>query len=244
MSHLDTSFSAPLPRVTVVTVSMNDAGGLAATMESVAGQSYENFQYVVVDGGSTDGSPALLRQYEALVDKCVCEMDQGTYHAMNKSLLLADGEWLLFMNAGDVFASPDALSAAVSCIDGTADVVYSDWIYRESGKRVHADKKRMIVRHQSVLYRADLHRVFGTYTVGRGVTISDFIFFMAISERRWVYCGHPISICEQGGASAYPSHFHQRIATEFIFGKRSRMELIGILLLHPAYWFIKTLFRR
>lgn len=227
-----------LPRVSVITVVMNDAVGLSRTISSVAAQDYGNIQYVIVDGGSTDGSLDLIKSQNHLVDSWISEPDEGIYHAMNKGLALADGEWVLFMNAGDEFSSTGALSLAAALINGGVDVVYSDWIYRRSGTLAKANLPKMNVRHQSVMYRTRLHETFGTYVVGQRVSISDFIFFLAISDRRWAYCSHPLSICDEEGVSANPSHFYQRIATEFVFGRRGRFSASAIILLYPIYRFL------
>lgn len=231
--------SCQSPRVSIVTVVRNDAPGLARTLASVAAQDYANRQMVVIDGGSTDGTLETLRQHATVIDIWVSEPDEGIYHAMNKGVALADGEWLLFMNAGDEFAGADALSSAVAVTDPGVDVVYSDWIYREDSALAKADFDRMNIRHQSVLYSKSLHMVFGLYVVGRGVTISDYVFFLSVSKRRWAYCVRPISICDKAGASGKPTHFYQRMAAELLFGRRSRVAVATILLLHPLYRFIK-----
>lgn len=236
MSLLDLS---PSPRVSVITVVRNDPVGLARTLSSVAAQDYENRQVVVIDGGSTDRTLEMLQHHATAIHTWISEPDEGIYHAMNKGLELADGEWLLFMNAGDEFTGADALSSAVAATDPSVDVVYSDWIYRENSTLTKADFGRMNVRHQSVLYRKSLHEAFGLYVVGRGVTISDFVFFLSIAERRWAYCAHPISLCDKAGASGKPTHFYQRMATELLFGRRSRISVATILLLYPLYRFLK-----
>lgn len=228
-----------LPRVSVITVVMNDAAGLSRTISSVTAQDYGNVQYVVVDGGSSDGGLDVIERHNSVIDAWVSEPDEGIYHAMNKGLALADGEWLLFMNAGDEFLGARALSSAVALMQDGVDVIYSDWKYRESGALAKANITRMNVRHQSVMYKKNLHETFGTYIVGKRVSISDFIFFQSISGRRWVYCKEPISVCDQEGVSANPSHFYQRIATEFIFGRRGRFDSAAIILLYPIYRFLK-----
>lgn len=231
--------NAVLPRVSIITVVRNDALGLARTLASVVKQAHANRQWIVIDGGSTDDTLATLRQHEAAIDTWISEPDAGIYHAMNKGVALADGEWLLFMNAGDEFADADALAAAVAVTSPGVDVVYADWIYREDGALARADLTRMNVRHQSVLYRKSLHEVFGLYVVGKGVTIADFVFFQSIARRHWAYCSQPISLCDRAGVSGQPAHFHQRMAVELLFGRRSRVEVAAILLLHPLYRFLK-----
>ena len=231
------------PRVSVITVVRNEVAGLARTLASVMAQDYLNRQVVVIDGGSTDGTLEIVHQYQTAIDAWISEADEGTYHAMNKGITLANGEWLLYMNAGDEFASSDALSSAVAATIPDLDVVYSDWIYREENTLAKADLARMNVRHQSVMYRKSLHEVFGVYLVGKRVTIADFVFFLSIAQMRWVYCATPISICDKAGASGKPSHFYQRMATELLFGRRSRVSVAVILLLHPLFRLLKNRIR-
>lgn len=227
------------PKISVISVTMNDALGLSKTIASIGIQKYPNIEYILIDGGSVDGSDKIIRVNRGVIDKVLIEPDVGIYHAMNKGIRLADGEWLLFMNAGDVFSAPDALSKAVSVIRGNVDVVYSDWIYCETGRLVKANLNKLNVRHQSVMYRKHLHESYGNYVVGKRVSISDYIFFLSIAHKNWRYCATPISICEQQGTSANPAHFYQRIASELIFGKRTRLNACFILLAYPFYRFIK-----
>lgn len=228
-----------LPKVSVITVSMNDVIGLGKTITSVINQNYENLQYIVIDGASNDGSYELIQNHLNKVDKVLIEADTGVYHAMNKGVSLADGEWLIFMNAGDVFATSTSLSDAVASITDKTDVVYSDWFYLLSGKRIVGNLKGMNVRHQSVLYKKSLHNIYGYYVVGKRVSISDYIFFLSISNNHWTYCKEAISICDQSGISANPSHFYQRIATDLIFGRRNRLNAALVLAIHPVYHFLK-----
>ena len=227
------------PSISIVTVTYNDMDGLKKTMDSIVELNYPNYQYIVVDGGSTDGSVELIKK-ATIIDNWISEEDKGIYHAMNKAITLATGDWLLFMNAGDIFFSADCLGEAVACIKHNTDVIYSDWLYSsESGKLAIADKKKMNVRHQSVIYRKKLHEIYGTYVVANGVTISDFIFFLSLSNLNWVYSKQPLSICDENGVSSEVFHFYQRIAIELVFAHRSRLSSIFILLFHPIYRFIK-----
>ena len=90
-------------KVTIVTVTRNDAGNLLETIESVAAQTYQNREYIVIDGGSTDGTRELLTKYNNVIDGWVSEPDEGIYHAMNKGAQRATGEWVMFLNSGDLF---------------------------------------------------------------------------------------------------------------------------------------------
>jgi glycosyltransferase involved in cell wall biosynthesis len=225
--------------LTVITVVLNDPEGLERTLTSLEAQTWADWECVVVDGGSKDRTLAVLHAHADTVTRSVSEPDLGIYHAMNKGLDFADTEWLLFMNAGDEFADPEVLSAAMLLARHEVDIVYSDWVYREDRTLVRASHEQMNVRHQSVIYRKALHSLYGSYVVGAGVSISDYIFFQSVARRHWVYCGEPISCCDRAGVSANPRHFYQRLSVELIFGRRSRTTTALILLIHPVYRFIK-----
>jgi len=91
------------PRITIVTVVLNCIGCIEKTILNVINQSYGNIEYIVVDGGSTDGTLEVIRKYEAHIDLWISENDKGIYSAMNKGIDLSTGDWINFMNAGDHF---------------------------------------------------------------------------------------------------------------------------------------------
>ena len=90
-------------KYSIITVNFNNKEGLRKTIESVIRQSFRDFEYIVIDGGSTDGSADILKEYDAQIDYWVSEPDKGIYNAMNKGIVQAKGEYLNFMNSGDYF---------------------------------------------------------------------------------------------------------------------------------------------
>lgn len=92
-----------LPKISVITVVYNGVDELEQTMLSVTEQSYPNIEYIVIDGGSGDGTLDIIERYRERIDVLVSERDRGIYDAMNKGLALATGEWVNFMNCGDYF---------------------------------------------------------------------------------------------------------------------------------------------
>jgi len=114
--------------VTIVTVNRNNAAGLVRTFDSVRRLTFSNFQYVVIDGASTDDSMDVVENQRDLIDRCVHELDTGTYNAMNKARSIAQGRYILFLNSGDYFASPEALSDID--LDTGEDLVYGNHTYR------------------------------------------------------------------------------------------------------------------
>lgn len=92
-----------LPLITVVTVVFNGEQFLEETIQSVINQTYPNIEYIIIDGGSNDGTLEIIRKFEHAIDYWVSEKDAGIYDAMNKGMQLATGQWVNFMNAGDSF---------------------------------------------------------------------------------------------------------------------------------------------
>lgn len=103
-----------IPKITVVTVCFNCASEIAGTIESVISQDYGNKEYVVIDGGSSDGTVRILERYASSIDILVSEPDQGVYDAMNKAVARASGQWICFMNAGDTFSGSNTLSTMMA----------------------------------------------------------------------------------------------------------------------------------
>lgn len=104
-------------KISVITVNLNDINGLRRTVSSIIEQTYKDYEYIVIDGGSTDGS----REYIASIDKIsywISEPDTGIYNAMNKGLSIAQGEYCIFMNSGDFFYNKDVLEEIAPFLQG------------------------------------------------------------------------------------------------------------------------------
>jgi glycosyltransferase involved in cell wall biosynthesis len=120
-------------KISVVTVNYNNARGLERTIESVACQEGSDFEYIVVDGDSSDGSRAVIEARGKAITKAIIEKDSGPYEAMNKGAVLATGEYLLFLNSGDSLSRSDALSQAESRLGGK-DIYYGNAVLSRRGE--------------------------------------------------------------------------------------------------------------
>lgn len=131
-----------LPDLSLITINYNNASGLERTFKSVFSQINQSFEYIVIDGGSTDGSKQVIERFESNIHIRVSEPDKGIYNAMNKGLEKAKGTYVLFINSGDELNGDDALNKAIPFLDGT-DIIYSDLMLLSEGReqlKLYPDK--------------------------------------------------------------------------------------------------------
>jgi glycosyltransferase involved in cell wall biosynthesis len=235
------------PRISVITVCLNAAPVIEATLRSVFAQNYANLEYVVVDGGSTDGTVEVIRRYADRLSAFVSEPDQGVYHAMNKGIDLARGEYLLFLNAGDALAAPDVISRTAGAAD--ADVLYGDFAYSEGPRkgRVTADIDKGVFNHQCILYRKSLHAAFGKYFSVRGLTAADYLFFMhlrASGGASFRKLDLVLSVVDPHGMSAGLQTFLQVNLVDALLGRQGRYATVFRIAVHPVYDFFRSILRR
>ncbi len=122
-------------KYSIITVNYNNKDGLHKTIESVIHQTFRDFEYIIIDGGSTDGSADVLREYDKDIDYWVSEPDKGIYHAMNKGIAQAHGEYINFMNSGDCFYDNERLKMLTSNHFHSDIIIGSDYWYNpENGK--------------------------------------------------------------------------------------------------------------
>jgi hypothetical protein len=101
------------PRISIITSTFNAAAQLPYTIRSIREQTSREFEWIVVDGNSTDGTQALLRENDDLISRWISEPDQGIYDAWNKACKMARGEWVVFLGAGDELAAPHTLAECI-----------------------------------------------------------------------------------------------------------------------------------
>ena len=112
-------------KLSVITINYNNCDGLRKTIESVVNQTCYDFEYIIIDGGSTDGSVDVIKEYADKIGYWVSEADNGCYHAMNKGIKVATGEYVIFMNSGDYFYSNEIIADFVAS-NPTEDVLCGD----------------------------------------------------------------------------------------------------------------------
>lgn len=120
-------------KISVITVCFNTVSTLEKTILSVLNQSYPNIEYIIIDGGSTDGSVDIIKKYADRLAYWVSEPDRGVYDAMNKGIIVATGDYTIFINSGDYFYSNDVLMHLSNERFEDADLIYGP-VYVESKK--------------------------------------------------------------------------------------------------------------
>src|SRR5262245_56352604 len=133
--------SANWPRITVVTPSYNQAQFLEETMCSVLDQKYPNLEYIVIDGGSADGSCDIIRNYESQLAHWGSEKDRGAADAIAKGLRQATGSIVAYLNSDDVYVS-GSLKAAAEAFEKPCDVVYGDTYWTDAAGRVIGQRRQ------------------------------------------------------------------------------------------------------
>jgi glycosyltransferase involved in cell wall biosynthesis len=167
-------------KLSIITVNFNDAEGLERTIRSVISQTFHDYEFIIIDGGSTDGSVGVIKQYERYIDYWVSEPDGGIYPGMNKGLRQAKGEYLNFMNGGDCYHSSDVLEQIFS-LNTDADIITGK--HAENGLRnvgeggvTMLDLYKWAIDHQASFIRSDValrHPYDEKYRI-----VSDWKFFI------------------------------------------------------------------
>ena len=198
--------------LSIITINYNRKSDLEATLKSVAEQSYGDFEYVVIDGGSTDGSVELLKSYSDEIDYWVSEPDKGIFDAMNKGIQAAKGEYLLFLNGGDIFLHPDALANAVDHLKSCKeDIVYGDIMVEMSygGELRFSYPDTLNFRyflehdlpHQATFIRRQLFDQYGLYDPHNKINADWTFFVLTICKHQVSYRHIPCTFTrfQQGG---------------------------------------------
>lgn len=208
-------------KLSVITVNYNNAAGLQQTMDSVLTQLPAVAEYLVVDGGSTDKSPALIRSQAPRLAYWVSEEDLGVYDAMNKGIGKATGDYLMFLNSGDLLAQPNSLQA---CLDLLAthpatDVLYGDVATVVDGRPVDTWRfpsqltlpffRTQTINHQASLIKASLFQEFGPYPAQYHLAADYWLYLGSmLHDKKFTHFNAQLVRYDKSGLSAADSYQH------------------------------------
>lgn len=121
-------------KLSIITINYNNKIGLEKTIKSIIGQTYKDFEYIVIDGGSNDGSKEIILENESKITHWISEPDKGIYNAMNKGILKAKGEFILFINSGDILFDENVISKTINQLNLEFDFIYGNLCYNKNDK--------------------------------------------------------------------------------------------------------------
>lgn len=200
------------PKISVVTVVYNNENYIGSTIESVINQTYNNIEYVIIDGGSTDKTKEIIEKHIDNIDVFISERDKGIYDAMNKGIALCSGDFILFLNSGDVFYANESIiklaEYVMKCIH--VDIIYGDvgvafqkfnFMSIMKSKNIVDIRKGMVANHQSCLINRELHLKYN-YDL-RYKLASDYHFILKsyLNGANIIQVPIVISVISDGGVS-------------------------------------------
>ncbi len=199
-------------KFSVITINLNNREGLERTIKSITTQSATDFELIVVDGGSTDGSLKVAESYSSSIHFFVSEPDRGVYDAQNKGILNSNGDYVIFMNSGDEFASDNSLSLMERSL-GDEDFAFGDVMIRKD-KAVTQLKKYTptltphfllndTICHQTMIFKRSVFEKWGLYDLSYSIAADyEFLLRMILSHSaRYKYINETIAIVDAGGIS-------------------------------------------
>ncbi|BBB24033.1 glycosyl transferase, family 2 [Isorropodon fossajaponicum endosymbiont JTNG4] len=194
--------------ITVVTVVFNGVKFLEETIKSVINQTYDNIEYIIIDGGSTDGTIDIIKKYEDKIAYWVSESDKGIYDAMNKGVDAATGNWINFMNAEDKFYSNTTIEKIFNTKQYTTKIIYGDVII-DYGNFLKVKKAKnfnklwqgMVCSHQSTFIESKYHKE-NKFILKYSIA-GDFNFFYNVFKQndKTTYIQNIIAIISLDGVS-------------------------------------------
>ena len=217
-----------LTKISIVTVVYNAEDLIKKTLDAVREQAYENIEFIVIDGGSEDATLSLIKDADDIVEVLVSENDSGIYNAMNKGASLATGDYITFLNAGDIYYSKDALSDLMNTPNVTDyDVIYGANYYCVNNKLLYQKPRAlelfyrgMPFNHQSVIVKSKIvkHYPFKD-NVYKIQCEYDFLLYVYLNEYRFYCSDAVVAIYDAGGYS--DMNFLERTLERWLIIKRA-----------------------
>ncbi|NND61915.1 MAG: glycosyltransferase [Flavobacteriaceae bacterium] len=201
------------PKVSIITINYNNAKGLEQTIASVLSQTYKNFEFILIDGASNDGSVELIEANRDKFTYCISEKDTGIYNAMNKGIRVSSGQYLLFLNSGDLLTQASALHDFIHHEKFVGDIIYGDYKFKE-GAKVYADQlspiyfMRTSLPHQSTFFKKEVFEQMGLYdeTYSMGGDRAYFIKCFMSEQFKFTHVNYFLTYFDLEGLSNSKEH--------------------------------------
>lgn len=202
-------------KLSIITINFNNAIGLKKTIESVVNQTSNDFEYIVIDGGSNDGSVDIIKHYESKINYWISEPDNGIYHAMNKGIKAAKGEYCQFLNSGDCLVKEDVTEKMLDNMPDTSILIGNMLKVLPNGKiltdRSISNEKptfltfyRGTLNHSPAYIRRNLFDQYGYYDESLKI-VSDWKWYLiavGLQNEEVLYKNIDISVFDMNGISS------------------------------------------
>lgn len=207
-------------KLSLITINRNNATGLEKTMQSVASQTFKEFEYIVIDGASTDNSVEVIKRYVPEFGerfKWGSEPDEGIYNAMNKGIRMASGDYIQILNSGDCLAAPDVTERMLEVIEvkGCPSILYGNMVKCFPDGRQMVDKcfagqeitmlgmYTGTLNHDPAYIRRDLFGEYGYYDESLKI-VSDWKWYLQaiiLGNEKPVYVDFDVTLFDMTGVS-------------------------------------------
>jgi glycosyltransferase involved in cell wall biosynthesis len=226
-------------KISIITINYNNLSGLKKTVESVINQTHNHIEYIVIDGGSTDGSAVYIKENAKYFTYWVSEPDKGIYNAMNKGIDRATGEYLLFLNSGDYLVD-NRVVAEFASLNSSKKIVYGNAIFEGlEGRRLEKMPSTLsigvvlthVLNHQSMFHHKSLFSSSKRFSYDYEIS-SDWVFYnnaLIESNFDYLFFNRVISVFDTTGISTGNKNLAKRVSERIRYIKSEQSENIDLL---------------
>ncbi len=239
-------------KVSIITVTYNSSNTIERTINSVLDQNYQNIEYIIIDGGSTDNTIQIINKYRNRISKIVSEKDKGIYDAMNKGVYFANGDLICFLNSDDIYFDNNIINIVVQeFINNNIDLVYGDVVFFKKNinkfTRYYSSKifnlkmlkYGIMPAHQSMFIKKDIFDKFGNFSIKYKIA-GDFDWVLRVFKNNTIkskYLNKVLIKMQYGGVSTSGLKSKLLINSETLVSCRENGIKTNYLLLLLKYLF-------
>lgn len=219
-----------MPKLSIITINYNNANGLAKTINSVINQTWADFEFIIIDGGSSDTSVDLTKQNASKITYWCSEKDHGIYDAQNKGIDMATGEYCLFLNSGDHLFNNTVLQK-IFTNNLTADIIACDMVFDYGNKKTEKQQPDSIsffymmetsIWHPATFIKRSLFQKFGKYKLNYPIA-ADYDFFLKaliVNNATYTHKNIVLSVFDTSGVSSDTENLNKRKAERLAIQKQ------------------------
>ena len=242
-------------KLSIVTICKNEAASIPQTLKSVLSQSFSGYEHIIIDGGSTDETMDIVRSYQNKILKIISEPDRGIWHAMNKGISLAEGEYLYFLNAGDTLFDQEVLKDIFNEVKHEEELIYGNIVDSYSERQVlkkFSDTLSVkylmsnMICHQAMFTRKTLFKRYGYFDESFKLLADyDFLWRCIVKHKAtYRHVDRTIAYYDMNGLTADPRN-REILIREWAAVQRKNMsahQYLYFCLFRPALIAIRDFF--